>query len=231
MRGKDLAGLAALGTLGYMLANRKKGADVDTSGVSDVDLTGGARSMTQDTGELRAEDGTMSKLRRNTETGDLYSPDEPITRPSASSVASVQKAVRNPAGVNSGVTRMSKEAGEAARAKFYESNKPDNTETDFAPSGIGSGKKSPKPDVSYQDKLAMEYLMKKKAEKEKPTKTSSLSRPNSYYDTDQMKRGGKVVKMAKGGMTASSRADGIAQRGKTRGTMVMCGGGYMKGKK
>ena len=36
---------------------------------------------------------------------------------------------------------------------------------------------------------------------------------------------------AKGGMTASKRADGIAQRGKTRGTMVACGGGYMKGKK
>ena len=35
----------------------------------------------------------------------------------------------------------------------------------------------------------------------------------------------------KGGMTASKRADGIAQRGKTKGTMVMCGGGYMKGKK
>ena len=35
----------------------------------------------------------------------------------------------------------------------------------------------------------------------------------------------------KAGGTASSRADGIAQRGKTRGTMVMCGGGYMKAKK
>lgn len=33
--------------------------------------------------------------------------------------------------------------------------------------------------------------------------------------------------MAKGGMTASKRADGIAQRGKTRGTIVMCGGGKM----
>ena len=32
--------------------------------------------------------------------------------------------------------------------------------------------------------------------------------------------------------SASRRADGIAQRGKTKGTMVaMCGGGYMKGKK
>jgi hypothetical protein len=37
----------------------------------------------------------------------------------------------------------------------------------------------------------------------------------------------KVVKKAGGG-SASSRADGIAQRGKTRGTMVMCGGGMAK---
>ena len=35
---------------------------------------------------------------------------------------------------------------------------------------------------------------------------------------------------AKGG-TASARADGIAQRGKTRGTIVMCGGGMARGKR
>jgi hypothetical protein len=34
-----------------------------------------------------------------------------------------------------------------------------------------------------------------------------------------MKKGGKVKKMAKGG-SASSRADGIAQRGKTRGRVL-----------
>jgi len=34
-------------------------------------------------------------------------------------------------------------------------------------------------------------------------------------------------KMAKGG-SASSRADGCAERGKTKGTMVMCGGGMTK---
>ena len=37
----------------------------------------------------------------------------------------------------------------------------------------------------------------------------------------------KVVKKASGG-SASSRADGIAQRGKTKGTIVMCGGGMYK---
>jgi hypothetical protein len=38
---------------------------------------------------------------------------------------------------------------------------------------------------------------------------------------------------AKGGSvsSASSRADGIATKGKTRGTMVMCGGGMAKGRK
>lgn len=41
----------------------------------------------------------------------------------------------------------------------------------------------------------------------------------------------KVVKKLSAGGSASKRADGIAQRGKTKGTMIMCGGGYMKGKK
>ena len=43
----------------------------------------------------------------------------------------------------------------------------------------------------------------------------------------------KAMGMKKGGSvgSASKRADGIAQRGKTRGTTItMCGGGYMKGK-
>ena len=46
--------------------------------------------------------------------------------------------------------------------------------------------------------------------------------------------GPKDSQYKRGGMTrssASSRGDGIAQRGKTKGTMVACGGGYMKGKK
>jgi len=37
----------------------------------------------------------------------------------------------------------------------------------------------------------------------------------------------KTVKKAAGG-SASARADGCAQRGKTKGTIVMCGGGMYK---
>ena len=49
-------------------------------------------------------------------------------------------------------------------------------------------------------------------------------KPRQDMEITPMKKGGSVS-------SASKRADGIAQRGKTRGTMVMCGGGYMKGKK
>ena len=66
-------------------------------------------------------------------------------------------------------------------------------------------------------------------------------KPASRYETDEpidisfgYKRGGAVKKFAKGGSvsSASSRADGIAIRGKTKGTISkMCGGGMYKGKK
>ena len=58
------------------------------------------------------------------------------------------------------------------------------------------------------------------------SKLSDVTRPgtNTNYENKDvsdmsMKRGGKVKKMASGGMTssASRRADGIAQRGKTKG--------------
>jgi hypothetical protein len=39
-------------------------------------------------------------------------------------------------------------------------------------------------------------------------------------DMSTMKKGGKVKKMAKGGSTASKRADGCATKGKTRGKLV-----------
>jgi len=53
-----------------------------------------------------------------------------------------------------------------------------------------------------------------------PDAATSDSKTNAMGDT-----------YAKGGMTASRRADGIAQRGKTKGTMVMCGGGMARGRK
>jgi hypothetical protein len=46
-------------------------------------------------------------------------------------------------------------------------------------------------------------------------------KPRSNEDLNELTREvSRGNKMAKGGMTASSRADGIAQRGKTRGTLI-----------
>lgn len=54
---------------------------------------------------------------------------------------------------------------------------------------------------------------------------SLLKNPDSKEHGTYRDFSGKVQRYAKGGMTASKRADGIAQRGKTRGTMVGMGKG------
>lgn len=80
-RKKDLAGLAALGALGMMLS--KKGDSGSITG--DDQYNPDVKQRGPDLGAIYAEDGSLSKLRRNTETGDLYSPDEAVTRPSSGS--------------------------------------------------------------------------------------------------------------------------------------------------
>ena len=88
---------------------------------------------------------------------------------------------------SSGVTRISKEAGEAAQAKFRESSKPDVT----------------KMSVSERMKASRESARLGSGK----TDTRSVS-----------ERLRSAFGMAKGG-SASSRADGIAQKGKTKGRM------------
>jgi len=65
----------------------------------------------------------------------------------------------------------------------------------------------------------------KPAPKPEPKRTKDVQYPDSVPVPDP-------VTYAKGGSTgsASRRADGIASRGKTRGTMVMCSGGMAKRK-
>lgn len=65
---------------------------------------------------------------------------------------------------------------------------------------------------------------------DEPVKPRPKPAPKPVVYPDSTPVDEPVKKMAKGG-SASSRADGIAQRGKTRGTMVMCGGGMTKGRK
>lgn len=71
--------------------------------------------------------------------------------------------------------------------------------------------------MSAAEKAAREEMAEKKMQ-EATDKAYEASRTTPYA------KGGKVG-------SASKRADGIAERGKTRGTMIMCGGGMTGGKK
>jgi hypothetical protein len=95
---------------------------------------------------------------------------------------------------------------------------------DYKPEEAGSGirvdgkpiKSTSKKDIDPLGEAA-DNTMKMIARKRATAEEAGKSKMNAMGDT-----------YAKGGMTASKRADGIAQRGKTRGTMVMCGGGMAK---
>ena len=69
----------------------------------------------------------------------------------------------------------------------------------------------------YQDEKLMErYERRQKSAAGRAAKTDSEGgmKPGQSPSLDN------PIQMAKGGMTASKRADGIAQRGKTKGRMV-----------
>lgn len=69
------------------------------------------------------------------------------------------------------------------------------------------------PGLLYQEKM-------KNDQEEENRENVPVTSPAAYPN---MKRGGKVKKMAKGGSvksSASKRGDGCAQRGKTKGRMV-----------
>jgi len=210
MRGKDLAGIAALGTLGYMLANRKKDSDVDTSKISNMDLTGGSRSPAMPMSDMK-----------DTEFGDLAGAQDAASSravmdqfnqnqraPSKSSLKTVKNAVRSGAMETAGfegVGSSTSKKGGFDNGINREADRMQALRDDF-----GRKKGATDSSPSFQDRMAREYLDKKKA-----------SDRQFALDRGNLKNGGKVVKMAKGGVTssASSRADGIATKGKTRGKM------------
>ncbi|NBS68173.1 hypothetical protein EBT31_04570 [bacterium] len=214
MRGKDLAGLAALGTLGYMLANKKKDADVDTSKISDMDLTGGARSPAMPMGDMKdtefgdlagAQDAAQSRA-----VMDQFNANERLRTPSKSSLKTVKNAVRSGAMDTAGfegIGSSTSKKGGFDNGIAREAERMQNLRSEF-----GKKRSSTDDSPSFQDRMAREYLDKKKA----GDRQAAMERGN-------LKGGGKVIKMAKGGMTrssASSRGDGIATKGRTKGRIL-----------
>lgn len=210
----NLVGLAALGALGYKMLQDKKGNAAPVE-----DRTGASEAVPS--GDL----GDFNQA--NYGSG--------LARPDAGD-ASVAEAVQNAPRVTPVKAAAPKAA---AKTRSVAPTPPNDSEAVVAPKGGSGGGRGP----AFGEREAYE------ATRYKPRYTppgvaprsvagarypmTSLTREDVLKATE-MKKGGAVKKMASGGVTrssASKRADGIAQKGKTRGTMVMCGGGYAKGKK
>lgn len=97
---------------------------------------------------------------------------------------------------------------------------PDQDMMDVSPEDLAEAKRRARATRQYDEIMGMA----------KPT-AAKPRRPKMPAEMPSVDVMGNATGYSKGGMTASARADGIAQRGKTRGTMVMCGGGMARGGK
>ena len=193
MARKDLTALAALGTLGYMLS--KKGDKVDASAAerriaADKEASAEPQSMENDSG-MDPEEAANKRVERT------------LTNPNAKEFGE--------AGTSMTVSPTKKPVARKPAAKTVSRPARDNTAMLEANNPVG---------YTGQD-LRGENDMSAYRPRRAPVPLTEVRRPgrNVNYenlDASEMKRGGKVKKMASGGMTASKRADGIATRGKTK---------------
>ena len=72
----------------------------------------------------------------------------------------------------------------------------------------------------YDSPIAHVFGIKDPAEKRRLAAEAEAEAEKKKGAAPGMKRGGAVKKMAKGGSTASKRADGCATKGKTKGRFV-----------
>jgi hypothetical protein len=211
-RGKDLAGLAALGALGMMLSKGKKGSD--TSGMDTEGFEGIKDLPRRDTG--------MSEK----EPDENYRNSGPRTSPTASRARATAPSSRstisadNEAGMSRGTRARDPRDAEAGMSRGTRT-------TSMAGAGRGSVNPpavSSTPDMSAyvprrvpQANSTTEAGMQGYVPRRTPGPLTDVDRSGTRvrYENENVsdmayKKGGKVS-------SASSRADGIATKGKTRG--------------
>jgi hypothetical protein len=170
-----------------------------------------------DMGDLRDETGMVSKIKRNTETGDLYSTEAPTPRTVERTTTTV-KTTPKPESKPTAVPQEQKDRmAELEKKQALINVSPE----DYIP-GVGM--------VKGMIRKGLTGLMKPRMKTYSPAEfeamTPKLGRESLKLGRENlklgMKKGGAVKKMASGGKvsSASSRADGCAVRGKTKGRMV-----------
>ena len=206
-----LAGLAALAGLAYMANKKGEGAKDAVKSESksesksyDRDTDTGVDAMASDAAkkEDAVDTGDFMSRRLNrvdTDDGKAYSTNNlsPMSSPKTARSEKAPSAPVARAPIIGGPTPARDPGGAGKRGAVSAGPTPARD-----PGGVGK-----RGGVSNEEKA---NIMDLPPYREKP----------DSYDMS-MKRGGKVKKMASGGMTssASKRGDGIAQRGKTRGKM------------
>lgn len=186
-KAKNLAGLAALGALGYMLTRDKPSENAGDQKTS---------SYTGDTKKVEALENAVtnesSYARNNTGTP----------------MQGVGDATNDP------LPKASVKQRPSTTGTTVPTGSPD------AEAGKTRGRPKDKPSVSSSAEGMKNYKPRYTPSAAAPKTTTAPASPKKPYMPEEVdmgyKKGGKVKKMASGGMTASRRADGIASRGKTK---------------
>ena len=188
-KAKNLAGLAALGALGYMLTRDKPSENAGDQKTS---------SYTGDTKKVEAlEDAFIPTNESSYARNNAGMP-----------MQGVGDATNDPLPKASVKQRLS------TAGITVPTGSPD------AEAGKTRGRPKAKPSVSSSAEGMKNYKPRYTPSAAAPKTTTTPVTPKKPYMPEEVdmgyKKGGKVKKMASGGMTASKRADGIASRGKTR---------------
>jgi len=233
-RRKDLTALAALGTLGYMLSKKgdkkddKKGSVTESQIRADRDATDQKTSGDKD--DMFIEPGSGPH-------GQQYDDELPgASAPSRASATAPKKPAKPSSAKPSSGTAKNLTASEsqAARNALGEGSYRQDSVYNADKKGITSETRVPRftpnepPVQTHFGARNEENAPRGKIDVTKYSLAERNKMPSDRAPTDyrpvneRFKRGGKVKKMAFGGMTsnvssASKRADGIATKGKTRG--------------
>jgi hypothetical protein len=228
-RRKDLTALAALGTLGYMLSKKGDKKDEKSTTAAAERRIAANKEASEEPKVIGDDSGMDPEEAANRRTERM------LTNPNARefgeagtsmTVSPSKKPAASPAKPPSGAAKAAPKLIDPSNIR---SGPRFDDEGLIDPSNIRSGRREFEesqitPASVDETKLSANERMKRSIARN----LSGLRRGSTPTDyrpvNERFKKGGKVKKMASGGMTskassASKRADGIATKGKTRGKM------------
>jgi hypothetical protein len=226
-RRKDLTALAALGTLGYMLSKRGDKASDKKDEKSTSDAAERRRAADKEASEEPLKVG--DEFGMDPEEAANRRTERMLTNPNAKeygeagtsmTVSPSKKPAASPAKPAPSKSNIAPAPKAPAYVQSYtedmmDADNPRSVKTEKAPAAASV-------DVTKLSLADRRKLSRENSSGSGPTDTRSVNQ--RMRESFGLKRGGKVKKMASGGMTskvssASKRADGIATKGKTRGKM------------